>query len=106
MKTTVAKLCACGVLAVCILAGALTYASSVMADQQNPTSQATAVSSTRAKQEKHINLALLEMTRNVQPAQQAKATASTPLTDHLLPVALWFLGSAAMAMVGYKRMRY
>ena len=47
------------------------------------------------------------MTRNAQfSTHQTPSATESRLTDHLLPVALWFLGSAALAMVGYKRMRY
>ena len=99
------KLLAYSALSLCILGGALTYASSVMADQRIPQTPAKAISSTTTPSGV---MKVAYSSPTTYPSLSNTDAVSTSPARHgsLLPVLTWFLGSAALAMFGYKRMRH
>ncbi len=102
----IVRICAYCVLTLCILAGALTYATSVFAEQQITAAPAAS----RHASDDPMRLAFVNLPglqHGARPAQSRSADgANEQEMNHILGVIFWFLGSAVMAMVGYKRMRY
>ncbi len=101
------KICAYSILTLCILGGALTYATSVLAQQRAMSTPTVS----RHADDAPVRLAFVTLSDR-QPASRPADTktgvtnANQQKMDHFLAVIFWFLGSAIMAMVGYKRMRY
>ena len=110
-RTTLVRLTAYGILTLCILGGALTYASSVMADQRVANLPASSSTSSHPNL-KNLKVAYSSVDKSTDQYRdgfsntKVESTASNSKTNVLLPVLTWFLGSAVLAMFGYKRMRH
>lgn len=102
-----------GILSFCILGGALTYATSVMASQQfTPSKMAIQISAptpSELYETEATQVAYSSPTEYMDSFSSSKAEATQSKQQHSdiwLPVLTWLLGSAALAMFGYKRMRH
>ncbi len=52
-----------------------------------------------------VDIASLDLSPSLKMSRKSEKETTLPPLDQIFPIVFWFLGSALLAMIGYKRMR-